>query len=65
MHNDFQSRIKSIVDVSGCCGRQAQTIEMVMEHIAGIALGNGILSGSNPLSTIMITHMQALLQKLN
>ena len=48
MHNDFQGRILSITDVATCCSTSPDDNYGHGTHVSGTALGNGVLSGSNP-----------------
>ena len=48
MHNDFQGRILSIVDVATSSSTGPDDDRGHGTHVAGIAMGNGVLSGSNP-----------------
>jgi len=48
MHNDFQGRILNLIDVANCCSTGPDDDNGHGTHVAGTALGNGILSGSNP-----------------
>ncbi len=52
MHDDFQGRILSITDVASCgsCSTGPDDDNGHGTHVSGIALGNGVLSGSNPPS---------------
>lgn len=52
MHNDFQGRILSLIDAAACCSTSPDDDTGHGTHVAGTALGDGALSGSNPSQNI-------------